>query len=90
MTNDERRIQALKLIKCGTGMRLTHLGNTLVSHQAPALRRDGLIKEAPERWIAYDLTAAGKAVLAAHCDTPGCFAPRGQCEHTKETQENAQ
>lgn len=61
---NEKQVQALRLIDCGTRSRLTHLGNALVSAQATGLRTLGLIREAPERWIAYDLTPAGRAVLA--------------------------
>jgi hypothetical protein len=61
---NEKQIQALRLIDCGTRMRLTHLGNTLVSRQAKSLRDLGLICAAPERWIAYDLTTAGKRAVA--------------------------
>lgn len=61
---NEKQIQAIRLIDCGAGMRLTHLGNTLVSRQAKSLRALGLICEAPEKWIAYALTPAGKRVLA--------------------------
>lgn len=61
----EKQDQALRLIDCGTRMRLTHLGNTLVSRQAKSLRELGLIREAPERWISYDLTPAGKSALSA-------------------------
>jgi hypothetical protein len=60
----EKQIQAIRLIDCGTRSRLTPLGNTLVSNQAKSLKSVGLICEAPERWIAYRLTAAGKDVLA--------------------------
>jgi hypothetical protein len=64
MSLTEKQVQAIRLIDCGTRMRLTHLGNTLVSAQAPSLRKLGLICEAPERWVAYDLTAAGRRALA--------------------------
>ena len=61
--NNAKQIQALRLVNCGTMMRLTAHGNALVSHQASSLLAAGLIKYAPERWIAYDLTPAGRAAL---------------------------
>lgn len=61
----DKQVQALKLTDHGTRMRLTHLGNVLLSRQAKSLRDAGLIKEAPESWIAYELTARGKEALAA-------------------------
>lgn len=54
--------KALLLIDNGTNARLTDVGNVLVSRQAKALRDAGLIEEAPERWSAYRLTAAGREV----------------------------
>lgn len=60
----EKQVQALRLIDCGTRMRLIELGNVLVSAQAKSLRSIGLIREAPERWIAYELTRDGERVLA--------------------------
>lgn len=67
---NEKQLQALRLIDCGTRMRLTHLGNTLVSRQAKALREAGLIREAPESWIAYEPTPAGRAVIDANPRRP--------------------
>jgi hypothetical protein len=60
----EKQTQAIRLIDCGTRSQLTRRGNILVSAQATSLKVLGLIREAPERWIAYDLTPAGKRVLA--------------------------
>ena len=65
-TVTERELQALRLIDCGTRMRLTQHGNVLVSRQAKALMSRGLIRQAPESWIAYEPTAAGLRVLAAN------------------------
>lgn len=59
----EKQVQALRLVDCGTRMRLTHHGNTLVSRQAKSLTDAGLIRQAPERWIAYELTEKGRRVL---------------------------
>jgi hypothetical protein len=64
VTLTAKQEQAIRLIDCGTRARLTHLGNTLVSRQAASLLSAGLIKHAPERWIAYDLTPLGKKALA--------------------------
>lgn len=61
----EKQLQALYLVDCGTGMQLTHYANTLVSRQAKWLLAEGLIAYAPERWIAYQPTDAGKRVIAA-------------------------
>lgn len=62
LTNQQE--QALRLVDCGRRMRLTHLGNSLVSRQAKWLLAANLIREAPARWVAYELTSEGKAALA--------------------------
>jgi hypothetical protein len=63
MNLNERELQALRMIDNGTRMRLTHHGNVLVSRQAKRLRELGLIRQAPESWIAYEPTSMGKRVL---------------------------
>lgn len=80
MTAEERKVQALKIVKCGMGMGLTHYANTLVSRQAKALLSDGLIAYGSGS-LAYTLTRKGEQVLDAHCATPGCFVARGACSH---------
>lgn len=65
----ENQLRALRLVDCGTRMRLTHRGNVVVSQAAPKLRALGLIREAPERWIAYELTETGKLELERHAAT---------------------
>lgn len=65
----EKQLRALALVDCGTHMRLLHAGNVLVSQNAKALLAKGLIREAPERWIAYELTDAGRRVLDEHRQT---------------------
>lgn len=69
MTNTELsdgQLRALRLVDCGTSMRLTHAGNVLVSRHAKKLLSLGLIGYAPERWVAYEPTLAGLGYLAAH------------------------
>ena len=61
-----RELQALRLVNCGTGMGLTAHANALVSRQAAKLLAAGLIRYAPEKWIAYEPTPKGLAVLAAN------------------------
>lgn len=58
-----RQLQALRLVDCGTGMRLLDAANVLVSAQARKLQSMGLIRQAPEKWIAYEPTAEGHRVL---------------------------
>ena len=58
---NENQAKALRLI--ASGARLTDHGNAVVSREAGALLRNGLIGYAPHRWIAYELTAAGRAAI---------------------------
>ena len=57
----ENEIRALRIIgSCGKHTQLTHQANVLVSHEAKSLLAAGLIQYAPEKWVAYKLTSAGR------------------------------
>lgn len=64
-TLTDRENKALRLVNCGT--RLTEFGNVLVSRAATQLLQAGLIRQAPQKWIAYELTTSGSAALNANC-----------------------
>jgi hypothetical protein len=63
-TLNEHQLLALRLIGNGWGTKLTSHGNVLVSAQAQSLQRAGLIVQEPRRWIGYQLTAAGRTIVA--------------------------
>lgn len=78
MNANDRKIQALRLIRSSSGGGLTHHANVLISRQALLLLSEGFIAYPSARLAgqAYVLTAQGIHTLARHCDVPGCFQPR--------------
>lgn len=62
---NEKLLQALALVDCGSGAGLTHHAQVLISRQAKYLLEMGLIKYAPElRQCGYRPTRQGYDALA--------------------------